>query len=385
LDNWIRRSTDEELLMSMIQTAIADNQIQALAKRTGESISSDHRSPEAEDARVSRSTIRTWAVQNGDMRPLYTDPEYASGTRWKTIIAPPAAIMAFEQVTPEIDCLPGSFPVLHAARLEFVAPIRMNDIIAATSQILKVEEISSPHAGRVVSTQIATKVTLRSGEPVGSVLLDWHLYERGTDAHRSLFDGREVHMYGQEDIEALSLEYTQEAQRGASPLHFEDAAEGDELPTVLKGPTTRNRYVPRVGDSWYWGHKQGWNDYRERPELFFLNENDAPEPIMATDWDHHRAARWGGLPGALEGNTDRPHFLVELLLNWMGDSGFPKLLDLQFPKQNLMGDICRSHGRVKDKRREGDCGIVVVEMWQINQRGESVTTGYAEAELPLKQ
>ena len=371
--------------MPAIQTIITDQQEQTLRNRIGERIGQDFQPWEAMDARVSRSNIRTWAVLNGDMRPLYTDPEYAADSPWESIIAPPACIMAYEQIAPEVDCLPGSLPVLHSARLEFVTPVRMNDVVMGASEITSVDDPSKAGlAGRVVSTRIVTEVWLETGEPVGNLLLDWHLYERGSDAQRALFDNREIHTYEQEDIEALKVEYTQETQRGANPLYWEDTAEGDELPTVLKGPTTRNRHISRVRESWYWGHKQGWDVCRERPELFFRNENDAPEPIMATDWDHHRARRWGGLPGALEANSDRPHHLVQLLANWMGDWGYPRVLDLQFPKQNLIGDICRSYGRVKEKRREGDAGIVLLDVWQVNQRGETVTTGHSEVQLPLK-
>lgn len=371
--------------MGVIATKITDKQLEELTSRVGQRVHSGSDSLESNSRAVSRSTIRTWAVLNGDMRPLYMDPDHARRSRWESIIAPPAAIMAFEQLVPEIDCLPGTFPVLHAARLEFSNPIRMNDVVAAESEVLKVEELTkSADDGRVVLARISTEVSLESGQPIGKILLDWHLYERGSRAQHALFDGREIHQYGQEDIEALKLEYKREQQRGADPLYFQEATEGDELPTVLKGPTTRPAYIPRLRDSWYWGHKQGWIEYRKRPELFFMNENNAPEPIMATDWDHHRASRWGGLPGALESNTDRPHHIVHLLANWMGDSGYPKVLDLRFERQNLIGDICRSHARVTGKRLEGDAGTVTLDVWQVNQRGETITNGYAEVLLPLK-
>ena len=371
--------------MPAIETIINDEQEQAIKRRIGERISLDFQPWEAMEARVSRSTIRTWAVLNGDMRPLYMDPEYAAKSRWERIIAPPACMMAYEQIVPEIDCALGSLPVLHSARLEFAHPIRMNDVIMAASEIKGVEDVSRKGlAGRIVSARIATEVWLENGDPVGSLLLDWHLYERGSDAQRALFEGREIHNWEQADIEALKAEYAQETQRGSTPLYWEDAGEGDELNCVLKGPTTKHRHISRMKEAWYWGHKQGWDEYQERPALFFRNENNAPEPIAATDWDHHRARRWGGLPGALEANTDRPHHLVHMLANWSGDWGYPKLLDLQFPKQDLIGDVCRSHGRVTGKRREGDAGIVLLDVWQVNQRGETITTGKAEFQLPLK-
>ena len=179
-------------------------------------------------------------------------------------------------------------------------------------------------------------------------------------------------------------EYKLEKQRGADPLYWEDVKEGDELQYVLKGPTTRTRHLPRTDGIWYWGHKQACDEMAAHPERFFTNENGALEPVMAVDWVHHRAQRWGGLPGALEDNTDHPHYILQALANWMGDAGFPLRMQLDFPIQNMVGDVTRSYGRVTGKRQEGDTAIVQLDVWQQNQLEQTITTGTAEVILPTR-
>ena len=88
--------------------------------------------------------------------------------------------------------------------------------------------------------------------------------------------------------------------------------------------------------------------------------------------------------GALEVNTDRPHYILQALSNWMGDAGFPLSMKLDFPVQNMIGDVTRSYARVQGKRQEGDTAIVQLEIWQKNQLGQTITTGSAEVILPSR-
>ena len=227
-----------------IKTRISDDQITELNKKVGVLVRPDLADWQLADARVTRSSIRTWAVLNADMRPLYMDPEHAAGSPWKTIIAPPALIVSQEQIDPETEVLAGSFSVLNSAEIDFNRPISMGDTIVSESEIRSVEEITeSADSGRVVSVVIESRVETQDQQPVGKVVLDWHLFERGSAAQRALFGDREdAHMHSQEDIEALGAEYKLETQRGADTLYWEDVTEGDELQALLKGPTTRARH-----------------------------------------------------------------------------------------------------------------------------------------------
>jgi acyl dehydratase len=367
-----------------IERGISDGQLEEARKQVGVKRGREYEEWELDDARVLRSQVRGWSVMVGNMAPLFVDPEHASRSPWGGLIAPPGVVVCYEQIDPEVDVLPGSVAVLASARVEWDGPIRVGETVLPESELTGVREITEEAGqGRIVAQEIVTEVRDGSGRRLGRAQLEWHGYERGSAAHRGLFGEREdAHYYTREDIEALGEEYKREVARGATPLYWEEVSVGEELAPVLKGPTTRTKYLGRMSGNWYWGHLQGWEEEERRPELFFENENSAPEPVAAVDWVHHRAQRWGGLPGALEVNTERVHHLVQLLMNWMGDSGFPQVLEVRFPVQNMVGDVTRSYGRVTGKEREGDAGVVTLEVWQENQRGERVTSGTARVVLP---
>lgn len=366
-----------------VTTQITDEALAALRGRIGVRIVGGEEGGEVRRTRILRSLIRSWAVVTGDMRPLFVDLEYAQKSRWGTLLAPPGVLINEEQLDPEVQCLPGAKAILDTAQLEWRRPLRLGDALAAETVITDVEEAPrSGDRGRVATLKTETEVREAEGAVVGTVRLQWTCVERGSGAQRALFGGRpEPHVYSREDIEALGAEYKLEQARGAELLAWEAVSVGDELPCVLKGPTTRNRYTG--ASRWYQGHLQGFEAWKRNPELFFMNENQSPEPIYAIDANHHRAQRWGGMPGALEANTERVPWLTHLLLNWCGDHGFVSRLDLRFPVQNMVGDVTRGYGRVTGKRNEDGRGLVDLDVWQENQLGHRITEGVAEVVLPL--
>lgn len=366
-----------------ISSTISNDRLDSLRATVGIPREGTYQDWELDDARVSRSQVRHWSVVLGDMRPLFVDAEYAASGPWGALIAPPSVLACFEQIDPEIDGLPGCQAVLESASLEWSRPIRVGDVLLPRSVVESLEVTGAPD-GRSVDMAIATSLSTGDGSPVGRCTLNWHCVERGAGAQRALFGGREEpYMWTKAEIDALREEYAAEQPRGAAILYCEDVKEGDLLAHVLKGPTTRPKYLGRMVPNWYWGQLQGWEAYDAHPELFFHNENDAPEPIAATDWGHHRAQRWGGVPGALDSNVERIHYASHLLLNWAGDHGLITRMDLQFHRHNMVGDVTRSYGRVAASRRHDSRGIITVDIWQENQLGERVTTGTAEVSLPL--
>ena len=362
-----------------VRTRISNEALERLRKRVGEREGPIARNP------ITRSQIRHYGVMTGDMRPLFVDLEYARKGPWQSLIAPQGVLVHEEAFDPEVDGLPGCKAILGSADLEWLLPIRLADSLASETTLVEVEEVSqAAELGRAVCIATSTEVKNQEQRSVGTARLRWTCYERGSGGQRALYGKRkEPHVYEREDIEALGEEYKKEQPRGADSLVPGEVSVGDELQPVLKGPTTRSRYMGPGVTHWYWGHLQGFEAQERHPELFFTNENGAPEPLVAIDANHHRAQRWGGVPGALEANTERVHHAVHLLMNWMGDAGFVRRLELSFPGQNMIGDVTRSYGRVTGKREEGDRGLVDLDIWQENQLGERITQGTARVALSL--
>lgn len=367
----------------IIRTQISDEMANQLKTQVGKAWSRRYEPWEVEGSRITRTMIRRWAILSGDMRPIFLDLEYAKKMPSGTILAHPGMLQDQEQFDPAVQGLPGSQAILAACSLEWERSIRLGDLLVPKTTLRAVREVPQPPGhGRVVAQELETEVCDEAGALIGKVTSVWNCYERGTQAQRALYGTRtEPHMYSREDIEAVQAEYKLEERRGDQPLYWQDVASGQEIPSVLKGPTTHTKYAGKGIGRWFLGHGQGWEMYEQQPKLFFLNEHQAPEPIEAVDWVHYRTVRYGGLPGSIESNTEHIHWTVHMLMNWAGDHGRIRSLDLRFPKQNIMGDVTRCGGKVSGKRTESGKYIVELDVWNTNQLGERVTTGKAEVEL----
>lgn len=377
--------------VGLITSKITDEDISGIQKRIGEEIIGQQEEWQVDESRLLRSRIRHWAVMIGDMNPLYLDLEYAEKTKWGTIICPPGILLEAGQLEPGIDIFPGSRGILTSVSLQWNIPLKYKDVLFGRTWIREVRDITGdPSQGRVACIEYESRGINQNGEEMGTVRETWNCCERGSKAERELFRGREPAFYTHEDIEQIGEEYAKEEVRGAEARYWEDVKIGDDLPPVIKGPTTfnaTNLQIKRVGRGiswWYGAHGGAFEIERERPGLFFLNEHGAPEPILTTDWDHVTVRQFQGLPGAIELNSERVHWIIQLLTNWQGDNGFVWKLDLTFPKLNLLGDTTWCRGRVVDKHARGKDRVVAVEVWTDNQAEEKTTEGTAEIILPAK-
>lgn len=89
-----------------------------------------------------------------------------------------------------------------------------------------------------------------------------------------------------------------------------------------------------------------------------------------------------GVPAAYDFGPQRVSWLAHLLTDWMGDDGFLKSLQVRVTRFNLWGDVQFIKGKVLEKFRHGDDGMVKVEVWAENQRGQVTAEGHAEVVLP---
>jgi acyl dehydratase len=71
--------------------------------------------------------------------------------------------------------------------------------------------------------------------------------------------------------------------------------------------------------------------------------------------------------------------LGRLLTDWMGPEGFLKRLAFQMRRPNAAGDTVAVRGRVT---RKGPGGVVDLEVWIENARGEVTVPGTAQVLLP---
>jgi hypothetical protein len=181
--------------------------------------------------------------------------------------------------------------------------------------------------------------------------------------------------------------YQREAPRGDQPLWWDEIEVGTELPGIIRGP-----YTPTVaiafeqawGGLFIWAHGY-WSEYLERhPAAGLPNTYGIPEPPEAVHWDS-TLARSVGVPEAYDYGPERIAWLATMLTNWIGDDGFLSELHCEVRRFNLVGDTTFCRGRVMDKMaREGERGVLRVNVESLDQRGEITAKGWAKVLVPKK-
>jgi acyl dehydratase len=138
---------------------------------------------------------------------------------------------------------------------------------------------------------------------------------------------------------------------------FEDFSEGQELPTVTKGPMM-------VGDQVRWA---GACDNYE------------------SEFHHDEyVAKAQGLPGIILSGPLMASFLLTAAVQWLGRSARLVRFFDQNRGSTMPRDLAYLHGRVRRTFEEGGKSFVELECWITNQHGEVTTPGSAVAELPRR-
>ncbi len=135
-------------------------------------------------------------------------------------------------------------------------------------------------------------------------------------------------------------------------LFFEDFAEGQEFATVTKGPMMV-------------GHQVRWAGACDNYDSEF----------------HHDeyVAKAQGLPGIILSGPLMASYLLTEVAHWLGRNA--RLI--RFADRNVGStmprDLAYLRGRVKKKYVEAGEGVLEIECWLENQRGENTTPGRAVA------
>ncbi|MFI5394273.1 MAG: MaoC family dehydratase N-terminal domain-containing protein [Candidatus Binatia bacterium] len=344
--------------------------------------------------RLTRETVRRFALGSGDDNPLYLNVEYGRQSRYGAVIAPPSIIGFMERCNGATDGLPGCHTIWREAVYEWYRPMRMDDVLDSSTYLRAVDAIPSKFSGKAVRQDYETLIWNQDQDRVGNYKTSWHRFERSGAQRESANAGRPLAQYTREDIDKIRTDYRKEKRRGADTLWWHQVHESDDIPFVVKGPTTQvSKFAFESWGGpggWFVGHRLAFELFDKHPGLPFINEQGIPEAPVAIHWSNERSQRILGLPGAYEAGYERTSWIVHMLMNWIGDQGFLHRLTQRFPAFNLLGDATWCHGTVKEKfvlngpidekRHALRCDI-----WTVNQRGETTTTGEAVVLLPARE
>jgi acyl dehydratase len=152
-----------------------------------------------------------------------------------------------------------------------------------------------------------------------------------------------------------------ERVRGRSGPAFEDVAVGQEVGPLNKGPLTT-------------AHLMRWSAAMENWHKIHY---DLP---FATGHDK--------LPGLLVNGSLKQQFIVQLLKDWAGATGWVWKVRFQFRAMNLAGERLSVWGKVTGMRRaggpQGPYGLVDIDLGIRNEAGVESTPGSATVALPFR-
>lgn len=340
---------------------------------------------------INDDAIRHFAYGIGDDNPLWLDEEYAKGTRWGDLIAPPCILYSTDNiVSGAVHGFAGVHAMFAGTDWRWYGPIRRGTRIQSVASLEDLIEHETSFAGRSIQQVYRVKFF---NEKTGELLADADSWCFRTERDTARESGtkyqpkeREFPHYTREDMERITQAYVNEEVRGATPRHWEDVQVGDQLPPILKGPYTVTSVVVWMqtwGNYAVHAHKIAHKYYHQHPGLAITNEFGAYEPPVRVHWDHE-FAREVGVPRAYDYGPERISWLGNLMTNWIGDDGSLSRLNILIRRHNPIGDLTTCKGTVTGKRLDGGKGIVTCDLWTENQDGLVTSQGSAEAQLPRK-
>jgi acyl dehydratase len=368
---------------------ITEEALDALRERIGKKIGN---TVEPWCYEATRDNIRHYAHGIGDDNPLWCDPEYAKGTKFGDVIAPPSFLFATSRI---ISGYVGGMPGVHAmwagAEWTWHKPIPRNTEFRTEAWLKDLIEHETRFAGRSIQ-QIYhvdfydSRGDLLAGADSWCFRTDRDIAREEGTKYREV-KAQPLRVYTQDELDAYYRYYEEEEIRGATPRYWEDVREGEDLPTMVKGPMTVTGFIAYAqgwGGLYIRANKLAWRQVTSHAGLGIKNRRGIPDCPERVHWEEEFAHKVG-VPGAYDYGPERCSWLTHHVTNWMGDDGFLRKAKCQVRRHNPEGDIILIHGTVTRKFVEEGRRMVEIAQRAENQDGELSAMGSALVELPHRQ
>jgi acyl dehydratase len=376
------RITDEDIERARAQIGIPVNQ-----------------RDEAWNRRPEADAISHFAFGCGDDNPLFHEQSYGAGTRWHGQIAPPTFPIAtgLDQTPKFTDperkklfrgLFRGTGKYYAGVKWTWYQPIYAGRPVLAENYTLDVQVKESEFSGgRSVKEIFRYLYVDIDGNPLCTRDESYINAERQGSKKSGKYSHIERQRWSEEQLAEVERAYEAEVRRGAEPQWWEDINDGDELPSIMKGPLTVVDIIS-MHMGWGWGgYGVGPLKYahllRQRMPAFYQpDEYGVPDVVQRLHWDSARAQALG-IPAPYDYGQMRAAWVNHLLTNWIGDDGWIAVMDLQMRGFNYHGDIHRCTGTVTSKGTSDDQSVQL-EVRATNQRDEATTRGTATVLLPSR-
>lgn len=341
---------------------------------------------------ATRDNIRHYAHGIGDDNPLWCDPDYAKTTKYGDVIALPSFLFATSRIiSGYVGGLSGVHAMWSGADWTWHKPINRNTTIRTEAYLKDLIEHDTRFAGRAVQQiyhvdffDVDTDELLASADSWCFRTDRDHAREKGTKYTE--VRTREPRGYTKDELEKFFKFYEQEEIRGAVPRYWEDVVEGEDLPTMVKGPMTVTGFIAYAqgwGGLYIRANKLAWRQHVNHPGLGIENKRGIPDCPERVHWEEDFALEVGA-PGAYDYGPERCSWLTHQVTNWMGDDGFLHHSKCQVRRHNPEGDIVLIKGTVLRKFVEDGRHLVEIQQRAVNQDDELSAIGSAIVELPTR-
>jgi hypothetical protein len=268
--------------------------------------------------------------------------------------------------------------------------VRRNDAISTESWLKDIVEHQTRFAGRAIQQTYHVNFFNQQGDLLAEAD-SWcfrterdHAREQGTKYKE--VKARTPRRYSQQELDKAFKLYAEEKIRGAVPRYWQDVAEGEALPTMLKGPMTVTGFIAYAqgwGGLYIRANKLAWKLQDAHPGLGIANRFGIPDCPERVHWEEEFALEVGA-PGAYDYGPERCSWLTHHLTNWMGDEGFLRRATSKIRRHNPEGDILFINGTVKRKYVDDGRHLVEIEQVARNQDDELSILGTGVVELPSR-
>jgi len=332
---------------------------------------------------VTADAVRHFAYGTDDNNPLWTDADYAAKSGASRLMAPPAFV--FAQRYPILHGAPQKAPLaslIGGVEVEWFKPIIVGDCLRSEPRQKEFYEKRNKQDRRL--NFVISEVTYWNqkqevvAKAIGTMIM-------ATQVGLEKMMEHEVPKFSQADLDRFEQTWRNEYRRGATPLHFEDVQDGEQLPSILRGPLTIGDMVcwnAAIGPSYKAG---GWGYLELTRAMHTAMVNPATGFPVKYSQQHEdgNMAAGRGMPAPFDNGVMRFGWVAPLLTNWMGDHGFLKRLDVQVRRPGLYGDVTTYAGKVVSKNAA--TRTVRVEITGTRQDGMANTAGSAEVILPPRK
>jgi acyl dehydratase len=340
---------------------------------------------------VARDSVRHYAHGIGDDNPLWCDPEYAAGTRYGGIIAPPSFVFPLNRIfSGYVGGLPGVHAMWSGANATWRRPFALGDQITTEAYLKDLIPHETRFAGRAIQ-QIYHVDYFANGDDLVASGDSW-CFRTERDTARELGTKYEsvrsegVKPLTQEQLDSVWSTYDAEQIRGAEPRYFEDVAIGDKLPPMVKGPMTVTGFIAFAqgwGGLYIRANRLAYHQLKKHPGLGIANKYGVPDVPERVHWDDD-LAQLVGTPRAYDYGPERCSWLLHQLTDWMGDDGVVVSHHSQIRRHNVVGEIVHINAAVTGTTSDEHGSLVEVTQRAVNQDGEVSATATAAVRLPTR-